>query len=518
MFTQPINQTGLAGFIPLRRQEGGVPNEALNIGQIAEFDIFGREIGKTTTDIGQLPSTSPDIGQLPSTSPDEFAPGLSSLNINRTSVGPSPETSSFFNGSSAQSFNFNDPTGIDGAPMFVGQTNPNTSQNMSDTLNTAYTGVDPSGLSGIVNSVQQAVSDNLTTNNIIAQVVSSIADTGITKALPGPVGSLLGGSVSTIVNSYMKDGEVNWSEVALDGLLGILPIAFPPLAIPILLFKLGRWAYNTFGGDSDSTNVTGNFGLNAANIGLEDAFDDPNTGSPSQSAIFGPTTDTTNIDNQGVELDIGAAEGFLGDISGGIGDPNAGDGDGFGGFGGGGDGAGGCWVAGTQVLMENNTYSNIEDLGIGDMVMSYPETKNTRRWNTPLEAKPIVSLLVGTVKIWHLNDSMVSGTEWMIKGDGTAAIVQWLNIGDTVLGPDNNLVEVTRVEPAVGQLETQVIYNFETKDNYSYIADGMRTIRGRAVRAAESGAWSEEYLSGDTNAYEGSMQDEYDKKFKKLAA
>ena len=147
--------------------------------------------------------------------------------------------------------------------------------------------------------------------------------------------------------------------------------------------------------------------------------------------------------------------------------------------------------------------------------MSYPETKKTRRWNTPLEAKPIVSLLVDVhPEIWHLNDSMVSGTEWMIKGDGTAAIVQWLNIGDTVLGADNNLVEVTRVEPAEGNLKKQVIYNFETKDNYTYIADGMRTIRGRAVRAPERGPWSEEYLSGDTNAYEGSMQDEYDKKFK----
>jgi len=226
-----------------------------------------------------------------------------------------------------------------------------------------------------------------------------------------------------------------------------------------------------------------------------------------------------------MDADEGSApgEGPGGSAAGGsaAGGSAAGDDDGGGGAGGGGggdggdgggDGAGGCWVAGTQVLMENNTYSNIEDLGIGDMVMSYPETKNTRRWNTSLEAKPIISLLVGTVKIWHLNDSMVSGTEWMIKGDGTAAIVQWLNIGDTVLGPDNNLVKITRVEPAVGQLETQVIYNFETKDNYSYIADGMRTIRGRAVRAAEF-KWSPEYLSGDTNAYEGSMQDEFKRKF-----
>ena len=177
------------------------------------------------------------------------------------------------------------------------------------------------------------------------------------------------------------------------------------------------------------------------------------------------------------------------------------------------DGDGGCWIAGTQVLMGDSTYRNIEDLKIGDMVMSYPETSKTRRWHTALEVKPIISLLVGTVKIWHLNDSMVSGTEWMIKGDGTAAIVQWLNVGDTVLGPDNNLVEITRVEPAQGELETQVIYNFETKDNYSYIADGMRTIRGRAVRAAEGGSWGEDYLSGKTNAYEGSMKDEFERKF-----
>ena len=181
-----------------------------------------------------------------------------------------------------------------------------------------------------------------------------------------------------------------------------------------------------------------------------------------------------------------------------------------------GDDGGGsaCWVAGTQILMANNTYRNIEDLKIGDMVMSYPETKKTRRWNTPLEAKPIVSLLVDVhPEIWHLNDSMVSGTEWMIKGDGTAAIVQWLNIGDIVLGPNNNLVEITRVEPAEGRLKKQVIYNFETEDNYTYIADGMRTIRGRAVRGEQ---WGKAYLSGDTNSYEGSMKDEYVRKFNKI--
>ena len=227
-------------------------------------------------------------------------------------------------------------------------------------------------------------------------------------------------------------------------------------------------------------------------------YQDPTGGDP--GGISGPTA--------GMSIDEGTFGVFgldTGDYENGD-SPSDGDGPGDG------DGSGSaCWVAGTQILMADNTYRNIEDLKIGDMVMSYPETKKTRRWNTPLEAKPIVSLLVDVhPEIWHLNDSMVSGTEWMIKGDGTAAIVQWLNVGDTVLGPDNNLVEITRVEPAEGQLKKQVIYNFETENNYTYIADGMRTIRGRAVRGEQ---WGKAYLSGDTNSYEGSMKDEYVRKF-----
>jgi hypothetical protein len=189
------------------------------------------------------------------------------------------------------------------------------------------------------------------------------------------------------------------------------------------------------------------------------------------------------------------------------GDDGGGDGDGDdGGDGGDGD----CWVAGTKILMGDNTYCNIEDLKIGDQVMSFSENTELRRWNTPLEVKPIISLIVGTVDVWHLNDSMVSGAEWMIKGDGTAAIVKWLNVGDTVMGQNGNFVEVHKVEPAQGKLKRQVIYNFETEDNYSYIANGMRTIRGRVV--ASKGYMKR--LSGeDTNIYQGSMKDEFERKF-----
>ena len=309
--------------------------------------------------------------------------------------------------------------------------------------------------------------------------------------------------------------EITGKDVGFAVGKGLAGLAFGPVGALVVAAIQGLFSF--FGGDDDP------------GFGTED---DPGTslGEAPDAPPGGYADDTTD------DPDIGAQTGISGlgedpaappgaptedDTTGPAGDPDPGatasPSDGPDAADGVGDDPGSaCWVAGTQILMADNTYRNIEDLQIGDMVMSYPETKKTRRWNTPLEAKPIVSLLVDVhPEIWHLNNSMVSGTEWMIKGDGTAAIVQWLNVGDTVLGPDNNLVEITRVEPAEGQLKKQVIYNFETKDNYTYIADGMRTIRGRAVRGEQ---WGKDYLSGDKNSYEGSMQDEYNKKFNKLAA
>jgi len=75
---------------------------------------------------------------------------------------------------------------------------------------------------------------------------------------------------------------------------------------------------------------------------------------------------------------------------------------------------------------------------------------------------------------------------------------------------DGNLIEVHKIEPAQGELERQVIYNFETEDNYSYIADGMRTVRGRAVTSM---ATRDSLSVQDSKIYQGSMKDEYERKF-----
>ena len=152
---------------------------------------------------------------------------------------------------------------------------------------------------------------------------------------------------------------------------------------------------------------------------------------------------------------------------------NAGDGTGDDGSG---DASGGCWVAGTQVLMGDNSSKNIEDLSVGDLVMTFP--KDDQRWNTPLEPKKITELTVLPETIWWLNDTGVSKEEWVIRDNGEAARVKWLKVGDKLMTA-NGVVLVKRVEPK-GTIEP--VFNFMTADNYSYTADSIRTVRGMGVR------------------------------------
>ncbi len=491
MFTQPINQSGLSGFIPVRRQEGGVPNQELDIGQIADnklnFDIFGRRISG-----GPIAQTTTNIGQI--ANPQQLAPGLPQGGI--SSLIP-----------------------VDGGADDPFVDAPEVS------FDTVTEGIANLGedISGKVSEFGENISgkfdafmDNPLEESLeyAEKGVENFARNALTSLAKTPVTVPLYGAIFDIANQARKGedpfSKSNLTNTSINFALSTLAAFVPALALPVMLVK---FVYDTFFGeeglDAEDLETRG------YNIDMDIA--PPGTFGPEPGPIYtgsyGEPESPVDLENMGYNIDMDIAPGGATPTGGPPGgDSPGGDADGEDS---GEGGTPGCWVAGTKVLMADSTYCNIEDLKIGDMVMSFPETKKTRRWNTPLEPQPIISLLVDVhPEIWHLNDSMVSGTEWIIKGDGTAAIVQWLNIGDTVLGPDNNLIKVTRVEPAEGELKKQVIYNFETKFNYSYTANNMRTIRGRAVRAPERGPWSEEYLAGDANAYEGSMQDEYDKKFK----
>ena len=244
MFTQPINQTGLAGFIPLRRQEGGVPNEELNIGAIAERDIFGSEIDKTN-----IPQTTTNIGQLPSTSPSEFSPGLSSLNVNQFS---SPSVESFFDPTNETTTT----TGrnVLGPPVDVNTVNT-TEQSNIDFNNEG-------GLSNFITRNFSKAADQLTAqfdpnpksplpgiwgSDAAGKLGSSLVTGAVKAALPaskilGGIAPVFGDLASTLITGDKYTAEDFMLSVAEGALVAL----FPPAGIAIALYKLAKMAFDFF--------------------------------------------------------------------------------------------------------------------------------------------------------------------------------------------------------------------------------------------------------------------------------
>ncbi len=479
MFTQPINQSGLSGFIPVRRQEGGVSNQELDIGQIAEFDIFGRAIPKTTTNIGQIEN------------PQQLAPGLPQGISSLIPVDGGADDS--FQGAPEVSFD-----DISGKAS-------NIAEDISGKVNEF--GEDISGKfdAFMDNPIEESL-------QYAEKGIESIARSTVTSLAKTPVTVPFFGALFDIANQARKGedpfSKSNLTNTAINFSLGTLTAIVPALALPVMLVK---FVYDTFfapegpSGEGPGVGSAPGSGVDAATSGL-------GIGVEGMPGITGPGFDDFDDFGKGPDVSGGipGSPGFggfgdTGDIGGpeGSGGPGEGDADDAG------DGdADACWVAGTKVLMGDCTYQNIEDLKIGDVVMSFPEDKKTRKWTTELEAKPIISLSVNRSRnIWHLNDTMVTGREWIVKGDGTAALVMWLQEGDTVMGADGEPIDIYRVEAAKGDLASQITYTFETKNNFSYTADNFRTLRGKAVRAPEDWKYAKDI---DT----GSMQDEYNKKFK----
>jgi len=525
MFAVPIDQSGLAGFVPVQRQTGS------SVGR----NIFGQEIEglPSLTDRRNLAANQAldiggtDIGGIPK--PVKFFPGV---DIDQHGIDPDADPPGVpTEGQETSTADINIAglnEGLQSLPESVSENISKATSFVSDVFNEDKYSYNPEeGLWGTAEIAGKSYD--------VASKGASLLTSGLlatTKA--APFASLFGDIVEGIVSGK----GLNATNVAFS--IGKIAASFiaPPLVPLISLVQL----FTSLFGDDDDDTGTGGLGstpgdpTDAAMAGLgigfgqggEDGYDDP-YGDPTidEYGDFGTIGDinaaiaaakaaqqaedfAAATSGPGGFGDTGQMGGPTG--SGGIDSGEGTDGDADGSDDGADGDADACWVAGTQVLMGDCTYRNIEDLKIGDVVMSFPEDKKTRKWTTELEAKPIISLSVNRSRnIWHLNDTMVTGREWIVKGDGTAALVMWLQEGDTVMGADGEPIDIYRVEAAEGPLSSQITYTFETQNNFSYTADNFRTLRGRAVRAPEDWVYAKDVPTG-------SMQDEYNKKFSKLAA
>lgn len=145
-----------------------------------------------------------------------------------------------------------------------------------------------------------------------------------------------------------------------------------------------------------------------------------------------------------------------------------------------------CFDAGTQILMSDNTYKNIEDIIIGDTVLSYNE-----------ETGDFEEDVVTNTIVKHDSDDLV----YVVLSDGTklgmrayhpllttegwkslrpdlaeTAVdikdgVTLLDIGDTLVGVDGSVTVkeiITRED--IPDYDT---YNISVKKNHNYVANGV---------------------------------------------
>ena len=232
MFTQPINQSGLSGFIPVRRQEGGVSNQELDIGQIAEFDIFGRAIPKTTTNIGQIEN------------PEELAPGLpqgiSSLIPIDDGADDSFEDAPTFS-----------PPDVDVSFDTVTEGVSNLAEDVSGKVAGAFEG----GLQSKAAGFTAGAFARSATNAALAPTIGRYA---------GPIGAF----IAEGVNQSVQGKGFDVAEMGLQAALGLLSVAVPVLAIPIALFNLARSFWGEDEGDDAPGEDAPGRGIDAATSGL----------------------------------------------------------------------------------------------------------------------------------------------------------------------------------------------------------------------------------------------------------
>ena len=133
-----------------------------------------------------------------------------------------------------------------------------------------------------------------------------------------------------------------------------------------------------------------------------------------------------------------------------------------------------CFLAGTQVTLADGSTKNIEDITVGEKVLSYDESTQqqvasevtTVFDHTPSEMTGDYYLIVMTqrgaqIKV-TINHPIYSAGTWKLAGD--------LVVGDTLLNDKDEVDAVASIQKVYDRVPT---YNFEVDINHVYYAEGL---------------------------------------------
>ena len=144
-----------------------------------------------------------------------------------------------------------------------------------------------------------------------------------------------------------------------------------------------------------------------------------------------------------------------------------------------------CFDAGTQVLMSDGTTKNIEDVKVGDMVMSYNtvthefEPKKVLRTITKHHSDDLVYVNLSNgkrigMRAYHpllTTEGYKSLRPEFAQTKIEAGKIEKLQVGDTLIGYEAN-VTITSIEQR-NPIKNYDTYNLEVEDNHNYIVNGV---------------------------------------------
>ena len=148
-----------------------------------------------------------------------------------------------------------------------------------------------------------------------------------------------------------------------------------------------------------------------------------------------------------------------------------------------------CFVAGTQILMADGTSKNIEDIRVGDHVISTdPDTGDTSTQTVAqLFQHDATDLL--TITVGHDSVTVTADHPFYVPGQGWTP-AHALRTGDHLRTPDGTTITVTstRAGPSVA-----TVYNFEVTNTHTYYVHTGNTwalvhntcLLGQAAASAE---------------------------------
>jgi hypothetical protein len=127
---------------------------------------------------------------------------------------------------------------------------------------------------------------------------------------------------------------------------------------------------------------------------------------------------------------------------------------------------GGCFASGTKILMADKSHTNIEDIKVGDRILTF--ASETDRRLVEGTVKNTVEHLVGGYLL--VNDYLKVTPEHRVFLNNSWTVAGLAKPGDYFLNKKGEYVKIETIEPIYGDVK---VYNFEVEDYHTYFADDL---------------------------------------------